>query len=91
MTKLPYAKTVQRTKGLKQLGPLKYMEFMLYFRIWFRPRVLRDVSTVDWSTTIIGQKSSLPVYIVCSLIENSAAELLKSTAVCDRTGQTWTS
>ncbi|KAF8841744.1 glyoxylate dehydrogenase [Paxillus ammoniavirescens] len=34
-----------------------------YQRIWFRPRVLRDVSTVDWSTTILGQKSSLPVYI----------------------------
>ncbi|KAG6883348.1 hypothetical protein C0993_006663, partial [Termitomyces sp. T159_Od127] len=34
-----------------------------YQRIWFRPRVLRDVSSVDWSTTILGQKSSLPVYI----------------------------
>ncbi|KAF9012545.1 glyoxylate dehydrogenase [Cyathus striatus] len=32
-------------------------------RIWFRPRVLRDVTQVDWSTTILGQKSSLPVYI----------------------------
>ncbi|KAF8552937.1 glyoxylate dehydrogenase [Imleria badia] len=34
-----------------------------YQRIWFRPRILRDVSTVDWSTTILGQKSSLPIYI----------------------------
>ncbi|EIW80311.1 glyoxylate dehydrogenase [Coniophora puteana RWD-64-598 SS2] len=34
-----------------------------YQRIWFRPRVLRDVSTVSWATTILGQKSSLPVYI----------------------------
>ncbi|KAH7909365.1 glyoxylate dehydrogenase [Hygrophoropsis aurantiaca] len=34
-----------------------------YQRIWFRPRVLRDVSVVDWSTTILGQRSSLPVYI----------------------------
>ncbi|KAI9568876.1 glyoxylate dehydrogenase [Boletus coccyginus] len=34
-----------------------------YQRIWFRPRILRDVSMVDWSTTILGQKSSLPVYI----------------------------
>ncbi|KAG6902769.1 hypothetical protein C0995_011917 [Termitomyces sp. Mi166 len=34
-----------------------------YQRVWFRPRVLRDVSCVDWSTTILGQKSSLPVYI----------------------------
>ncbi|PIL33515.1 hypothetical protein GSI_04138 [Ganoderma sinense ZZ0214-1] len=36
---------------------------MAYQRVWFRPRILRDVSTVDWSTTILGQKSSLPVYI----------------------------
>ena len=34
------------------------------FRVWFRPRILRDVSVVDWSTTILGQKSTLPVYIV---------------------------
>ncbi|KIK22694.1 hypothetical protein PISMIDRAFT_679885 [Pisolithus microcarpus 441] len=34
-----------------------------YQRIWFRPRVLRDVSVVNWSTTILGYKSSLPVYI----------------------------
>jgi L-lactate dehydrogenase (cytochrome) len=35
-----------------------------YQRIWFRPRVLRDVTRVDWSTSILGQKSSMPVYIV---------------------------
>ncbi|KAJ7167556.1 FMN-dependent dehydrogenase-domain-containing protein [Mycena filopes] len=34
-----------------------------YHRIWFRPRVLRDVTNVDWSTTILGHKSSMPVYI----------------------------
>ncbi|EKM53383.1 uncharacterized protein PHACADRAFT_259730 [Phanerochaete carnosa HHB-10118-sp] len=32
-------------------------------RIWFRPRILRDVSVVDWSSTILGHKSSLPLYI----------------------------
>ncbi|KAF8891829.1 glyoxylate dehydrogenase [Infundibulicybe gibba] len=32
-------------------------------RIWFRPRILRDVTSVDWSATILGQKSTLPVYI----------------------------
>ncbi|KIK67447.1 hypothetical protein GYMLUDRAFT_37569 [Collybiopsis luxurians FD-317 M1] len=32
-------------------------------RVWFRPRILRDVTVVDWSMTILGQKSSLPVYI----------------------------
>ncbi|KAI0741103.1 glyoxylate dehydrogenase [Earliella scabrosa] len=36
---------------------------MAYQRVWFRPRILRDVSVVDWSTTILGQKSTLPVYI----------------------------
>ncbi|KAI0753133.1 glyoxylate dehydrogenase [Daedaleopsis nitida] len=36
---------------------------MAYQRIWWRPRILRDVSAVDWSTTILGQKSTLPVYI----------------------------
>ncbi|KAG6840759.1 hypothetical protein C0991_004609, partial [Blastosporella zonata] len=34
-----------------------------YHRIWFRPRILRDVTKVDWSTTILGQKTSMPVYI----------------------------
>ncbi|KJA28895.1 hypothetical protein HYPSUDRAFT_61731 [Hypholoma sublateritium FD-334 SS-4] len=34
-----------------------------YQRVWFRPRILRDVTSVDWSTTILGSKSSLPVYI----------------------------
>ncbi|KAG6850869.1 hypothetical protein H0H93_007487 [Arthromyces matolae] len=27
-------------------------------RIWFRPRVLRDVTKVDWSTTILGHKTT---------------------------------
>ncbi|KAJ7287151.1 glyoxylate dehydrogenase [Mycena rebaudengoi] len=34
-----------------------------YQRVWFCPRVLRDVTSVDWSTTILNQRSSLPVYI----------------------------
>ncbi|KAJ6593420.1 FMN-dependent dehydrogenase-domain-containing protein [Mycena capillaripes] len=34
-----------------------------YQRVWFLPRILRNVTTVDWSTTILGQKSSLPIYI----------------------------
>ncbi|KAI0302338.1 glyoxylate dehydrogenase [Multifurca ochricompacta] len=36
---------------------------LAFQRVWFRPRVLRNVAKVDWSTTILGQKSSLPVYI----------------------------
>ncbi|CAK5272099.1 unnamed protein product [Mycena citricolor] len=34
-----------------------------YQRVYFLPRILRDVTKVDWSTTILGHKSSLPVYI----------------------------
>lgn len=40
----------------------------VYQRIWFRPRVLRDVTKVDWSTTILGQKSSMPVYITATAL-----------------------
>ncbi|KAJ7099534.1 glyoxylate dehydrogenase [Mycena belliarum] len=34
-----------------------------YQRVWFLPRILRDVTSIDPSTTILGQKSSLPIYI----------------------------
>jgi L-lactate dehydrogenase (cytochrome) len=33
-----------------------------YSKVFLRPRVLRDVRTVDCSTTILGQKSGLPFY-----------------------------
>ncbi|EIN06546.1 hypothetical protein PUNSTDRAFT_121723 [Punctularia strigosozonata HHB-11173 SS5] len=39
-----------------------------YHRIWFRPRILRDVTKVDWSTTILGHKSSMPVYITATAL-----------------------
>ncbi|EJD07962.1 glyoxylate dehydrogenase [Fomitiporia mediterranea MF3/22] len=32
-------------------------------RVWFRPRVLRNVSNVDMSHNILGCKSSMPFYI----------------------------
>ncbi|KAJ3477830.1 hypothetical protein NLI96_g10198 [Meripilus lineatus] len=35
----------------------------VYHRVWFRPRILRDVTRVDWSTKILGQFSSMPLYI----------------------------
>ncbi|KAG8774371.1 hypothetical protein FRC15_001338 [Serendipita sp. 397] len=41
---------------------------LAYQRIWFRPRVMRDVSKVDWSTTILGHKSSMPVYITATAL-----------------------
>ncbi len=34
-----------------------------YQRIRFRPRVLRKVSKIDTSTTILGVESSLPIFI----------------------------
>ena len=40
------------------------MLMLWLFRIWFRPRILRDVTNVDWSTTILGHPSKMPVYIV---------------------------
>ena len=36
-------------------------------RIWFRPQILIDVTKVDWSTTILGHRCSMPVYIVSPL------------------------
>jgi len=37
-------------------------------RIWFRPRILRNVSTVDYSTTLLGHKSSMPIYITATAL-----------------------
>jgi L-lactate dehydrogenase (cytochrome) len=34
-----------------------------YHRIWFRPQILIDVTKVDSSTTVLGHRSSMPVYI----------------------------
>ncbi|KAF8648521.1 hypothetical protein AX16_006226 [Volvariella volvacea WC 439] len=39
-----------------------------YHRIWFRPRVLRNVTNVDWSTTVLGHKSSMPLYITATAL-----------------------
>ncbi|KXN87466.1 Cytochrome b2, mitochondrial [Leucoagaricus sp. SymC.cos] len=39
-----------------------------YHRIWFRPRILRNVTKVDWSTTILGHRSSMPLYIVTTAL-----------------------
>ncbi|KAI9497418.1 hypothetical protein BDB00DRAFT_868456 [Zychaea mexicana] len=34
-----------------------------YHRIWFRPRVMVDVSKIDMTTTLLGAKVSMPLYI----------------------------
>lgn len=37
-----------------------------FHRIWFRPKVLVDVSTVDFSTEVLGEKISAPFYITAT-------------------------
>ncbi|KAI0741097.1 FMN-dependent dehydrogenase-domain-containing protein [Earliella scabrosa] len=39
-----------------------------YHRIWWRPRILRDVTNVDWSTQILGHRSSMPLYITATAL-----------------------
>ncbi|KAI0333031.1 hypothetical protein GY45DRAFT_1320320 [Cubamyces sp. BRFM 1775] len=34
-----------------------------YHRIWWRPRILRDVTNVDFSTKILGHHTKMPLYI----------------------------
>lgn len=34
------------------------------YRIWWRPRILRDVTNVDFATKILGYDTKLPLYIV---------------------------
>lgn len=44
-----------------------------YGRVWFRPRVLRNVSKVDFSTSIFGFKTSMPVYITATALGEFAS------------------
>jgi L-lactate dehydrogenase (cytochrome) len=37
-------------------------------RIWFRPRILRDVANVDYSTSLLGWKSTMPIYITATAL-----------------------
>ncbi|KAJ3890084.1 FMN-dependent dehydrogenase-domain-containing protein [Lentinula edodes] len=39
-----------------------------YHRIWFRPRIMRDVTNVDFSSTILGHKTSMPIYITATAL-----------------------
>lgn len=39
-----------------------------YHRVWFRPRILRNVTHVDWSTKILGLPSKMPVYITATAL-----------------------
>ncbi|KAK9467977.1 FMN-dependent dehydrogenase-domain-containing protein [Lipomyces arxii] len=39
-----------------------------FHRIWFRPKVLVDVSSVDLTRTMLGSKSSVPFYITATAL-----------------------
>lgn len=39
-----------------------------FHRIWLRPRVLVDVKKIDFSCTIMGQRSALPLYITSTAL-----------------------
>ncbi|BGP52935.1 hypothetical protein JCM8202_004016 [Rhodotorula sphaerocarpa] len=39
-----------------------------YQRIWFRPRILRDVTNIDFASTILGHKTSIPIYITATAL-----------------------
>jgi hypothetical protein len=62
-TKLLTVRIMRHTTGKFSLLN-KLLVLTMLFRIWFRPRVLRNVERVDYSTTILGQKTTMPVYIV---------------------------
>lgn len=51
---------------------------MAYHRIWFRPKILVDVEKVDFSTTILGQKSAMPFYVVSYFVHNLALTCLSN-------------
>ncbi|KAI9725318.1 MAG: Cytochrome b2, mitochondrial precursor [Chrysothrix sp. TS-e1954] len=39
-----------------------------YHKIWFRPRILHDVSKIDFSTTMLGTKVSAPFYVTATAL-----------------------
>ncbi|KAH9909094.1 FMN-dependent dehydrogenase-domain-containing protein [Xylariomycetidae sp. FL2044] len=39
-----------------------------FHRIWFRPKILVDVSKVDYSTTMLGAKTDVPFYITATAL-----------------------
>ena len=52
----------QEQNGEIMLGSLK-AHVQLNFRLRIRPRVLRGISEVDLSTTVLGEKVALPIGI----------------------------
>lgn len=40
----------------------------VYSRVWFRPRILRNVANINFATSLLGQKSSMPIYITATAL-----------------------
>lgn len=40
----------------------------VFRRVWFRPRILRNVRNIDLSTKILGYPSSLPIYVTATAL-----------------------
>lgn len=90
MMRLPFAKITLLTTGVfrvlesnmacssffKDMGTSMRFQVTLLTVCQFRPRVLRDVSTVDFSSTILGHKTSMPIYIVLLRSESMAQSTL---------------
>lgn len=39
-----------------------------FHKIWFRPRILHDVETIDLSTTMLGTKVDIPFYVTATAL-----------------------
>ncbi|KAF3385906.1 Cytochrome b2 [Talaromyces pinophilus] len=39
-----------------------------FHKVWFRPRILVDVEKVDFSTTMLGSKTSVPFYVTATAL-----------------------
>src|SRR5437764_8238893 len=39
-----------------------------FHRIWFRPKVLVNVEKIDYSTTMLGAKCSIPFYVTATAL-----------------------
>ena len=67
------------------------MNQSMYKRIWFRPRVMKDVAEVDTSTTILGNPVNVPLFIcptgLAKMInpegEKALARAAKSTGILE--------
>ena len=45
---------------------------IFFYRLRLRPRVLRDVSTIDMSTTILGEKIDFPICVAPTAMQKMA-------------------